>query len=117
LTTWLDSLILRIKGNQKPSDEEEKFLRRGEIFLVLKGSEAWREVLDFLEKLADESLTALRLDKKHDPMNSLALQLRWQEREAVLRLLQEEVLSVSEQAEKFKQSNQKEGEWQNLTAN
>lgn len=108
MTAWLDNLIARVRKNLSPSDEEERFVHRGEVFEALVGSEAWRLVLDYLEKLADESLTALRTDKKHEPLNSLALQLRWQERELVLKMLQEEVLVTIEQKKLIRSS---EEEW------
>jgi hypothetical protein len=110
--TWLESLITRLRGNQSPSDEEEKFLHRGTVFEALKASEAWKLVLDYLEKLADESLTALRADRKHEPLTSMALQIRWQEREQVLKLLQEEVLATIEEAKRIKKEHEEDAEWQ-----
>lgn len=111
MTAWLDNLIARVKKSLSPSDEEERFVHRGEVFEALVGSEAWKQVLDYLEKLADESLTALRADKKHEPLNSMALQMRWQERELVLKLLQEEVLLAVEQKKLILQSRSSEEEW------
>jgi len=111
LTAWLEKLIARAKKTLNPSDEEERFFHRGEVFESLVKSEAWRLVLDYLEKLADESLTAIRADRKHEPLNSMALQLRWQERELVLKMLQEEILSTIEQKKQIFESRSSEEEW------
>ena len=95
-------------------DDEEKMLRRGAVFEAFKGSEAYKEVLDVLESLADNALGELRADKQNNPLNSMGLQIRWQEREYVLTKLQEEILSTIEDRRRLLAERQEKVErWEN----
>lgn len=86
---------LRLRQNRS-EEAEEVLIRRAEILEAFRASPAYKEVLDLLESFAEESLSELRQDRKHDPMNSMCLQLRWQERESILQRLQEEIIGPIE---------------------
>lgn len=105
---WLRKAIPKTQ----PTDDEGQILREGDAFHTLVQSEAWPLLLDFLEKLSDESLGKLKRMRRWNPWACQTAIIRFQEREELLEKLQVHVLQAISVRDGLNESKREEEERQ-----
>lgn len=103
---WLRKAIPSPKT--QPIDDEAQILREGDAFHALVQGEAWPLLLDFLEKLSDESLGKLKRMRRWNPWACQTAIIRFQEREEILEKLQLHVLTAISVRDNLKEATKEE---------
>lgn len=65
--------------------EEKKALREAQYFESLSHSPAWPKLKEYMQALVDEASEAMAGNISNEPMTYMRFQIRWQQRQAMMR--------------------------------